>query len=240
MFPAPCGSPHHMTPSAGIKVLSSLATREAYLELVPQFERANGRKAATTWAGTVDIIKRISAGESFDLIIAANSTVDDFIHAGRVETGSRVDIARTGIGIAVQRGAQRPDIGSAEALTRVLLAARSVGYSTGPSGVYVAALFESMGIAGDIKAKSRQVPPGATVGPIIASVEIGFQQMSDLLHVDGINVIGPLPAEIQHTIVISCGIAAAAEEPDGAHALVEFLAAPTARDAIEHAGLQPA
>jgi molybdate transport system substrate-binding protein len=141
----------------------------------------------------------------------------------------------------VQRGAQRPDIGSAEALKRVLLAAKSVGYSTGPSGVYLAALFESMGIASDIKAKSRQVPLGATVGPIIASgeVEIGFQQMSELLHVDGINVIGPLPAEIQHTTVISCGIAAA-EEPDGARALVEFLAAPTARDAIERAGLQPA
>jgi molybdate transport system substrate-binding protein len=142
----------------------------------------------------------------------------------------------------VQRGAQRPDIGSAEALKRVLLAAKSFSYSTGTSGVYLAAPFESMGIAGDIKAKSRQVPLGATVRPIIASgeVEIGFQQMSELLHVDGINVIGPLPAEIQHTTVISCGIAAAAEEPDGARALVEFLAAPTARDAIERAGLQPA
>ncbi len=98
-----------------------------------------------------------------------------------------------------------------------------------------------MGIARDIKAKSRQVPLGATVGPIIASgkVEIGFQQMSELLHVDGINVIGPRPAEIQHTTVISCRIAAAAEEPDGARALVEFLAAPTTRDAIDRAGLQP-
>jgi molybdate transport system substrate-binding protein len=154
----------------------------------------------------------------------------------------RVDIARTGIGIAVQRGAQRPDIGSAEALKRVLLAAKSVGYSTGRSGVYLAALFESMGVAGDIMAKSRQVPFGATVGPIIASgeVEIGFQQMSELLHVDGINVIGPLPAEMQHTTVISCGIAGAAGEPDGARALVELLAAPTASDAIERAGLQPA
>jgi molybdate transport system substrate-binding protein len=237
MFPAPCGSRHHMTPSAEIKVLSSLATREAYLELISQFDRASGRKVATTWAGTVDIIKRISAGESFDLIIAANSTIDDFIHAGRVETGRRVDIARTGIGIAVQRGAQRrtsaqPKHSSACCLPPSRLA----------SGVYLAAIFESMGIAADIKAKSRQVPPGATVGPIIASgeVEIGFQQMSELLHVDGINVIGPLPAEIQYTTIISCGIAAAAEEPDGARALVEFLAVRTARDAIERAGLQPA
>ena len=190
-----------MTPSAEIKSLSSLATREAYLELVPQFERASGRKVVTTWAGTVDIINRIAAGESFDLIIAANSTIDDFIQAGRVENGSRVDIARTGIGVAVRRGAQRSDIGSAEALKRVLLGAKSVAYSTGPSGVDPAALFERMGIAAEIKAKSRQVPPGTTVEPIIAGgdVETGFQQMSELLHADGIDAIGPLPAEIPHT-----------------------------------------
>jgi molybdate transport system substrate-binding protein len=152
----------------------------------------------TTWAGTVDIFKRISVGESFDLIIAASGTVDDFIQAGRVGTGSRVDIARTGIGIAVRRGAQRPDIGSAEALKSALLAAKSIGYSTGPSGVHLVVLFESMGIAAEIMAKPRQVLPGTTVGPIIADgeVEIGFQQMSELLHADGIDVIGPLPAEI--------------------------------------------
>jgi len=120
--------------------------------------------------------------------------------------------------------------------------AKSVGYSTGPSGVYLAALFERMGIAAEIKAKSSQVPPDTTVGPIIAGgeVEIGFQEMSESLRADGIDIIGPLPAEIQHTTVISCGISAAAEEPDGAHTLVGFLAAPTARDAIERAGLQPA
>lgn len=237
-----CESDHHMRPSAEINVLSSLATREAYLELVPQFERDSGRKVVTTWAGTVDIIKRISAGESFDLIIASNYAIDDLIQAGRVENGSRVDIARSGIGIAIRRGALRPDIRSAEALKRALIAAKTVGYSTGPSGVYLAALFERMGIAAEMKAKSRQVPPGATVGPTIANgdVEIGFQQMSELLHVDGVDVIGPLPAEIQHVTVISCGIPTAAKEPDAARALVRFLAAPGARDAIERAGLQPA
>jgi len=230
-----------MTPSAEIKVISSLATREAHLELVPQFERASGQKVVTTWAGTVDIIQRVSAGEHYDLIIASKSTIDEFIEAGKVESGSRVDIARSGIGIAIRRGARRPDIGSAEALKRALVSAKAVAYSTGPSGVYLATLFERMGIGADIKAKSRQVPPGATVGPIIASgdVEIGFQQMSELLHVDGIDVIGPLPAEIQHITVISCGIPAAAKEPDSARALVRFLAAASARDAIERAGLQP-
>jgi molybdate transport system substrate-binding protein len=159
---------------------------------------------------------------------------------GGSKTGSRVDLAHTGIGIHVRRGAQRSDIRSAETLKRVLLAAKSVGYPTGPSGVYLAALFESMGIAAEIRAKSRQVPSGATVGPIIAGgeVEVGFEQMSELLHADGIDVIGPLPAEIQHTTVISCGISAATEEPDAARTLVGFLPAPTARDAIERAGLQ--
>jgi len=231
-----------MTLPAEIRVLSTLATSEAYLELVPQFERESGRKVATAWAGTVDIIKRISAGESCDLIIASKSTIDDLIQSGRVENGSRVDVARSGIGIAIPRGAQRPDISSAEALKRALLAAKAVGYSTGPSGVYLASLFERMGIAAEMKAKSRQVPPGSTVGPIVASgeVEIGFQQISELLHVDGIDVIGPLPAEIQHITVISCGIQAGAKEPDAARALVRFLTAPGARDAIERAGLQPA
>jgi molybdate transport system substrate-binding protein len=231
-----------MTTTAEIKVLSSLATREAFLELVPQFERASGQKVVTTWAGTVDIIKRISAGESYDLIIASNSTIDDLMLSGRVENGSRVDIARTGIGIAIRRGAQRPDIRSAEALKRALVAAKSVGYSTGPSGVYLAALFERMGIAAEMKAKSRQVPSGSTVGPIVASgeVEIGFQHISELLHTDGVDVMGPLPAEIQHMTVISCGIPAAAKEPDAARVLIRFLAAPGARDAIERAGLQPA
>jgi len=231
-----------MTSPAQIRVLSTLATREAYSELVPEFERASGQKVVTIWAGTVDIIKRISAGEDYDLIIASKSTIDDFVRSGKVENDSQVDIARSGIGVAVRRGARRPDIGSADALKRALVAAKAVGYSTGPSGVYLAALFERMGIATEMKAKSRQVPPGATVGPIIArgDVEIGFQQMSELLHVDGVDVIGPLPAEIQHITVITSGIPTAAKEPDAARALVRFLAAPGARDAIGRAGLEPA
>jgi molybdate transport system substrate-binding protein len=149
-------------------------------------------QAAGRWRppgpGTADIIKRISAGESFDLIIAANSTIDDFILPG----GSKSPAGSISLAALSESPCNEGRNGLtsvAEALKRVLLAAKSVGYSTGPSVVYLAALFESMGIAGDIKAKSRRVLLGATVGPIIASgeVEIGFQQMSELLHVDGIN-----------------------------------------------------
>src|SRR4051812_42927040 len=129
-----------------IKVLSSLATKEAYLELVPQFEKATGHRIATTWAGTVDIMKRMAAGEVYDLLVASSSAIDGLIKLGKVAASSRIDMARTGIGIAVRAGAARPSIKSGDDLKKALLAAKTVGYSTGPSGVYLASLFDRMGI----------------------------------------------------------------------------------------------
>ena len=113
-----------------IKVLSSLATKEAYLELVPQFETATGHKIATTWAGTVDIMKRMGAGEVYDLLVASSSAIDELIKLGKVTAGSRTDMAQTGIGIAVRAGAPRPSVKSGDDLKKALLAARTVGYST--------------------------------------------------------------------------------------------------------------
>jgi len=226
-----------------LKILSALATREAYLELIPQFERAHGRKVAITWAGTVDILKRVEAGECYDLVIASKGAIDDLTKLGKITaTTSRLDVARSGIGVAVRRGAPRPDISSAESLKRALLAAKSVGYSTGPSGVYLAGLFERLGIAGDINAKHRSVPSGETIGTIIASgeTEIGFQQISELVHAEGVDFIGPLPAEVQYLTVITAGIPTTAKEPVAAEALVKFLTAPAYKDVIERAGLQAA
>lgn len=231
-----------MAPTAEIKVLSSLATREAYLELLPQFERSSGHKVATTWAGTVDIMKRIGAGEVYDLIIASKSAIEDLTGSGKIAAGSRADMAKTGIGVAVRSGAQRPDVSSADALKRTLLAARTVGYSTGPSGVYLGKLFERMGIAAEVKAKTCQVASGMTVGPIIASgeAEIGFQQISELAHVDGIDYIGPLPAEVQSITVFSIGLHAQAPQPDAARALAKFLTGPEARAMLAKHGLETA
>jgi len=225
-----------------LKMLSALATREAYLELIPQFERANGLKVAITWAGTVDIMKRVEAGECYDLVIASKGAIDDLTKLGKITATSRLDVASSGIGVAVRRGAPRPDISSAESLMRALLAAKSVGYSTGPSGVYLAGLFERLGIAGDIKAKHSSVPSGGTIGTIIASgeAEIGFQQISELVHAEGIDLIGPLPAEVQYLTVITAGIPTNAKEPAAAEALVKFLTAPASKDVIERAGLQAA
>ena len=221
-----------------IKVLSSLAHREAYLELVPQFERSTGHKVSTTWAGTNDIMKRLEAGEVFDLVIVSSSSVDELVKQGKV-AGGRIDLAKTGIGVAVRAGAAKPDIKSADALKRALLAAKSVGYSTGPSGVYLVKLFERMGIADQVKAKTCQVPSGSTVGPIIASgeAEIGFQQISELVHVPGVQFIGPLPAEVQHVTVFSCVVQAAGKNPDAARELVKHLTAKTADAVFQKHGL---
>ena len=226
---------------AEIKVLSSLAHREAYLELVPQFERGKGHKVSTTWAGTADIMKRLAAGEVFDLIIVSSISVDELIKQGKI-AGPRADLAKTGIGVAVRAGAPKPDIGSADALKKALLAAKTVGYSTGPSGVYLVKLFERMGIADAVKAKTRQIPSGGTVGPIIASgdAEIGFQQISELVHVPGVDFVGPLPPEIQHITTFSCAIQSAATNPEAARELVKFLTAQPADPVFKKHGLDRA
>ena len=225
-----------------IKVLSSLATREAYLELVPQFERSSGHKVTTTWAGTTDIMKRMAAGEIYDLVVSSSKSLDDLIKQGEIVAGSPVVLAKCGIGIAVKAGARRPDVGSPEAFKQAVLAAKTVGYSTGPSGVYLAGLFERMGISEAVKAKTRQVPSGMTVGPIIASgeAEIGFQQVSELAHGDGIDYIGPLPAPLQNITVFSAGIPTGAPQPAAAKMLVAFLTTSAAGSVMKKHGLETA
>lgn len=227
--------------AAEIKVLASGATKEAYLELVPQFEKSSEHKVVTTWSGTLDIKKRMAAGEVFDLVIVAGPEIDEFIKQGKMATGSRVDLMKSGVGVAVPKGAAKPDVGSSDALKKTLLTAKSIGYSTGPSGVYMASLFERLGIANEIKPKLKQTPTGVLVGTIIASreVEIGFQQVSELISFPGIDFIGPLPAEVQKITVFSAGLHAGAKEPDAAKALVKFLTAPAAAPVIKKHGMEP-
>jgi molybdate transport system substrate-binding protein len=224
-----------------IKVLSSIATREAYLELVPPFERATGQKVTTTWAGTVDIMKRMAAGERYDVIMISSKEMEELIRQGKIAAGSRVDIARCGIGVAVRSGAPKPDIGFADALKRTLLAAKTIGYTSGPSGVYMAELIERMGIAAEIKPKHRGVPSGGTIGTIVATgeAEIGFQQISELVHIDGIDYVGALPAEVQKITVFCAGIQTGAQQPDAAKELLAFLTAPAAAPIYKKHGLEP-
>jgi len=233
------GNPADM---AEIKVLSSIATKEAYLELVPQFESATGHQVSTTWAGTTAIMQRMAAGECYDLIIISSTELDELIRQGKIVAGSRVDLAKSGIGIAVRAGAPRPDVRSSAGLKQALLAAKTVGYTSGPSGVYMAGLIEKMGIAAEVKPKHRGVPSGGTIGTIVASggAEIGFQQVSELVHIPGIDYIGPLPPDIQCVTVFSCGLQAGASQPDTAKALMGFLTTPAAKNVITKHGLETA
>jgi molybdate transport system substrate-binding protein len=227
--------------AAEIRVLSTQATEEAYRELVPQFEKASGNKVTTTFTGTLDANKRLAAGESYDLIIMSGPSIDEHIKGGKVVAGSRVDLAKSGVGVAVKAGAPKPDIGTTEALKKTLLSAKSIGYSTGPSGVYVVGLFQRMGIADEIKGKLKQTPTGVFVGSIIASgeAEIGFQQVSELSHFPGLDYVGPLPAEVQQFTTFSSGIMAGAKEAEAAKALATFVTAPAAAAAYKKRGMEP-
>jgi molybdate transport system substrate-binding protein len=227
--------------AAELKVMASAAVKEAYLELVPAFEKSSGHKVTTIWAGTVDIMKRIGGGEAVDLVIASAAALDELTKQGRIVPGSRVAIAKSGVGAAVKAGAPRPDISSGEKLKASLLAARSIGYSTGPSGVYLAGLFQRVGIAEQIKTKVVQVPVGQSVGEAVArgEAEIGFQQVSELLPVKGIDFLGPLSSDVQHVTVFSAGLHKAATSPEAAKALVDFLRSPQAVTVIKHTGMEP-
>ena len=222
--------------------ISSIATRELLAELAPAFERQSGRNVAFESGGGVDVAKRVGAGELFDVVVLASSAIDKLIAAGRVVAESKVDLARSGIAVAVRSGAPRPDIASEEALRRAVLSARTVGYSTGPSGVALAALFERWGIAAGIKDRIVVAPPGVPVGTLVArgEVELGFQQLSELIHVSGIDVIGQLPPAIQLITTFSAGICTSSTEPDAARSLLDFLTSPQSAGAMQRHGLEPA
>ncbi len=232
-----------MPPAAArITVIASNAVKEALAELVPEFERASPHRVVTVWGGTPDISARIGGGEVFDLVILPAARIDELIAQGRLEAGGRVDIARSGIGVAVRAGTRRPDISSAAALEAALLAARAIVLSSGPSSLYLAGLFQRLGIADAIGSKIVQIGPGLPVAAALArgEGEIGFTQVSELRSSPGIDFLGPLPAEIQHITVWSAGLHAAAPAPEGAAALVEFLRGPHAAAVIRRSGMEPA
>ena len=227
--------------AADITVLSTQATEQAYRELLPQFEKASGNTVKTSYTGTLDAKKRIAAGEFFDVLIMASPEIEEFLASGKLAAGSRADIAKSGVGIGVKAGAPKPDIGTTEAFKKSLLAAKSIGYSTGPSGNYVIGLFERLGVADQVKPKLKQTPTGVFVGTITASgeVEIGIQQVSEMSQFPGVDYVGPLPADIQKMTIFTSGIAANAKEPAAAKALIKFITAPEAAQAFKKRGMEP-
>lgn len=227
--------------AAEIKVLSTQATEQTYRELVPQFEQASGHKVTTIFTGTLDANKRLAAGETYDLLIMSSASIDEHIKGGKVVPGSRVDLAKSGVAVAVRAGAPKPDISSAEAVKRAVLAAKSVGISTGPSGVYLSALFERMGITDQVKPKLKVPPSGAQIAELVAKgdIELGFQQVSEIVHVKGAELVGPLPPEIQRITVFSGAVHALSQEPDAARELLEFLASSEHAPLLQRHGLEP-
>ena len=230
-----------VTSAAEIKVLSTQATEQAYRELVPQFERATGHKVTTIFTGTLDADKRLAAGEAYDLLIMSGPSIDEHLKDGKLVAGSRVDLAKSGVGVGVKAGAPKPDIRTTDALRRTILGAKSIGYSTGPSGLYVLKLFQRLGVADQVKPKLKQTATGVFVGSIIASgeVEIGFQQVSELGQFPGVDFVGPLPADVQEVTVFSGGITRNAKQAEAARAWVRYLTGPEAAQAFTKRGLQP-
>ncbi len=228
-----------MTPP--ITGISSMATRAVLAELVCAYETGSGRASVIESVGGVDAAARAQAGEPFDVVVLASEAIDRLLTAGQVVAGSKVDLARSGVAVAVRTAAVRPEIGSDDALRRAVLAARTIGYSTGPSGVALGRLFERWGITERIRDRIVTPPPGIPVGVLVArgEVELGFQQLSELIHVEGIDVLGPLPASLQIVTTFSAAVGVRARQPDAARALLDFMASPAAADAKRRHGMDP-
>jgi molybdate transport system substrate-binding protein len=224
-----------------IRIISSMATRQLLAELVAAYGQTSSQPVQVESVGGVDAARRVQAGEVFDIVALASDALDRLTGVGHIVPGSRVDLVRSGVAIAVRAGAARPDIGSGEAVCRAVLAARTLGYSTGPSGVQLARQFERWGIADQISDRIVQAPPGVPVGQLVADgrVELGFQQLSELMNLDGIEVLGPLPDDIQIITTFSGGVAVTCAQPDAARALLAFMASP-AMDAVKRRnGMEP-
>lgn len=219
-----------------------MATRALLADLVAQYQETHAQPVDCESVGGVDAARRVQTGEAFDVVMLAANAIEQLLAAGKLVAGSRVDLVRSGVAVAVKAGAARPDIASEEAVKLAILGARSISYSTGPSGVHLAQLFERWGIAEAIKARIKQAPPGVPVGSLVAAgeVELGFQQLSELMSLPGIQVLGPLPPAIQIITVFSAGVSVTSTQRDGARALLEFMGSTEADDVKRRSGMEPA
>jgi molybdate transport system substrate-binding protein len=218
--------------SSQLKILSSMATRQVLADLVAQFRSGSPVTQAIVVesVGGVDAAQRVRDGEVVDAVVLAANAIDQLIEAGRLVAGSRVDLVKSGVAVAVRAGTAQPAIDSEDAVRQAVLGARSLSYSTGPSGVHLAKLFARWGIAEQIQGRIVQAPPGVPVGSLVAQgeVELGFQQLSELMNLPGITVLGPLPPAIQIITTFSAALSATAADPAAVRALLAWMASPAA------------
>ena len=222
-----------------IKILSGGAMKSLMVEVVPLFERASGAKVEIKFALTSVLKKEIEGGAAFDIALLPRPELDALVEAGRVAAGTQTDITRSAVGLAVRAGAPKPDIGTVDALKRTLQAAKSIGYSDGPSGAYIAELLVRLGIAGEMKPKTRLT--SRPVAEIVAEgeAEVGMQQIVAILPVKGAELVGPLPGELQNIIVYAAGLATGSGQSGTARAFIALMATPEVARLIRAKGMEP-
>jgi molybdate transport system substrate-binding protein len=224
-----------------IRIISSMATKPLLADLARMFEaQAPEFTVSMESVGGVDAAKRVQAGEAFDCVVLASNAIDTLLTDAKLVAGSRVDLVHSGVAVAVPAGAACPDISSEEALKQAILKATTLGYSTGPSGVQLAKLFERWGIAEQIKDKIVQAKPGVPVGSLIAQGEValGFQQLSEMMGVQGITVLGPLPDAVQITTTFSGGVSRTSTQVHAVQAMLAFWASPATAEIKRQHGMQ--
>ena len=225
-----------------LQVISSMATREILRELARDYTHTTSLGVNTDAAGGVDVAKRVERGDALEVVVLASNAIDKLIADRKVLAGSRVDLVKSAIAVAVRAGASKPDIATEDAVKRAVLRARTLSYSTGPSGAHLEKTFERWGILGEVRPRIVVPPPGVPVGSLVASgaVELGFQQLSELTNLNGVEVVGSLPPPVQSLTIFSGGIAATCRRPDAARALLTFMASPDAAGAKRRHGMEPA
>jgi len=230
---------------AEITVMASLAFKAAYLELVPQFEAASGHKVTTLWVPSVDMRTRLKQGEVVDLVIMSRGAIEE-LPAGVVAPNGITNLAKAGVGVAVKKGAPKPDISTPEAFKQALLNAKSIAWSDpaagGASGVHFAKVIDRLGIADQVKAKTKHPPPsGNTANLVVAGeAELAVQQEPEVMSVAGVDMVGPLPGDLNNITIYAAGIGAGSQQSDAANALIRFLHTPEAQAVFKAKGLKPA
>jgi molybdate transport system substrate-binding protein len=225
-----------------LQLISSMATRKLLDELAAQYAGATGQSVSCSAAGGVDVAKRVRAGEYTDVVVLADNVIDKLIAEGHLLMGSRVDVVRSGVAVAVPATDPVPDLSSEESVRLAVLAAPTISYSTGPSGVYLEQLFTRWGIFETVKPRIVVPPPGVPVGSLVADgrVALGFQQLSELLGIEGLVVAGPLPPAIQTITVFSGAVSAQSRTPAAAAALLAQLGAPATAAVKQRHGMDGA
>jgi molybdate transport system substrate-binding protein len=227
--------------ASDLKVVAPNAVKEAVVEIAARFEKDTGQRVSLSWGGSEAIAKRVADGEVFDVVVNTAPGVDRMAADGKLVSGSRTDFSRSAVAAAARAGLPRPDVSSVSALKAALIDAQSIAISSGASGRYLEQLFQKLGVAEQIKSKIKQPPSGAQIGDMLArgEADLGFQQVTELMHAQGFQYLGPLPAELQNYTVWASGIHISAPQADAARAFSRALSAPASGAAIRKSGMEP-